>query len=459
MEGRAERTFDTVVVGGGLAGAMAAMTAAANGCKVGVLCPSGGMTSLSSGAINIAPDPEGHHPGYTAGIGPSLTVEQTLNLLLEQLPGHPYNCAKSKTPFEALRQAVALLQKFCPELRVPNLTAKSKNLWLPDALGMVHVAGLGFFPQSRADLRALSEGQVAVIGFADIDSFSAKYVCEGLRKILGRHGDVEFIDVVLEKIFRRGDDPYCSAIRLAERCDLREDISFRIADELTLKIKGACSLYLFPPFLGYRRFQEIHDQLTEYLKVPTAETVSLHPSVPGLRITEALEQGLKRSGAEWINGVLTGVDLDERGISILYTDHPERLKVNKVVLATGKFAAGGIETHDALLERSFGCTLFVDQRQKPNLSAEGMLQAAMLKNFQQHAFARFVSERQPGMCIGLRVDEFMRPVNNEDAPEYVNLFAAGSILAGYDYVFDGCGLGTALVTGYLAGLAQSMALD
>ena len=45
----------------------------------------------------------------------------------------------------------------------------------------------------------------------------------------------------------------------------------------------------------------------------------------------------------------------------------------------------------------------------------------------------------------------LQPLNLEGRPVAENIFAAGAILGGYDYVRELSGLGTAIITGFLAG--------
>ncbi len=47
----------------------------------------------------------------------------------------------------------------------------------------------------------------------------------------------------------------------------------------------------------------------------------------------------------------------------------------------------------------------------------------------------------------------MRPVGPDNKVLINNVFAAGKILAGYDFCFEKSGNGVALVTGYKAGMS------
>ena len=51
---------------------------------------------------------------------------------------------------------------------------------------------------------------------------------------------------------------------------------------------------------------------------------------------------------------------------------------------------------------------------------------------------------------GLSVDESFRPLDENGRPMYDNLYAAGSILAGQDWMRMKCGAGLAIATAYKA---------
>jgi anaerobic glycerol-3-phosphate dehydrogenase len=53
---------------------------------------------------------------------------------------------------------------------------------------------------------------------------------------------------------------------------------------------------------------------------------------------------------------------------------------------------------------------------------------------------------------GLRIDCVLRPLGMNNKPRLKNLFAAGAIIQGYNYMTDGTGAGVAMATGARAGI-------
>jgi glycerol-3-phosphate dehydrogenase subunit B len=61
----------------------------------------------------------------------------------------------------------------------------------------------------------------------------------------------------------------------------------------------------------------------------------------------------------------------------------------------------------------------------------------------------------PAFRTGLLTDGECRPVDEQGRAAFENLFAAGSVLGGYDYAAGGCGFGVPLLTGWRAGDAAA----
>jgi glycerol-3-phosphate dehydrogenase subunit B len=58
---------------------------------------------------------------------------------------------------------------------------------------------------------------------------------------------------------------------------------------------------------------------------------------------------------------------------------------------------------------------------------------------------------QPLFAAGIRTDTRMRPLGENGAPRFANLFAAGDLLGSFDPARDRTGLGVALLSGRRAG--------
>jgi glycerol-3-phosphate dehydrogenase subunit B len=167
--------------------------------------------------------------------------------------------------------------------------------------------------------------------------------------------------------------------------------------------------------------------------VPVFEMLSAPPSVPGLRLQRALERVLKAAGVEVRTGIAekaTG-----GGVQIVSGVTCEPVEAGATVLATGRFIGGGIRSDSRLRETVFDLPAWAGERQSmPALPTEEL-------------FAQRARGRHTGLSAGLR------SLRISD-----QLFAAGSVLGGYDQSRDEGGVGAAALLGIAAGRAAAAAV-
>ena len=111
-------------------------------------------------------------------------------------------------------------------------------------------------------------------------------------------------------------------------------------------------------------------------------------------------------------------------------------RADAFVLATGRYIGGGLRAGRTTTESLFGLGVF----------HEG-LAAASLGTRLQHL--KYLDPREE-MRMGVMTDRRLRPLLEDGSVPYTNLYAAGSMLGGYDYSGP-CGFGVPILTGWLAG--------
>ncbi|MGB8931655.1 MAG: FAD-binding protein, partial [Anaeromyxobacteraceae bacterium] len=179
---------DVLVLGGGMAGAIAALAARETGARVVLVRRSPGATALSSGGVTVASDDNGL-PGDPPGTrgGPLEAARRIASMH----PEHPY--AVVGPALERLPEALAFAGRVLSELYAPR-TERSR--WLVTPIGIVVPCALCQRAQAEGDLASLS-GTIAVVGFADHLSFDAGLVADGLRR-LGRPVAPRAVEVALD---------------------------------------------------------------------------------------------------------------------------------------------------------------------------------------------------------------------------------------------------------------------
>jgi glycerol-3-phosphate dehydrogenase subunit B len=279
---------------------------------------------------------------------------------------------------------------------------------------------------------------VLVVGLAGYRDFQADLpasVLPAAAASVGIELEARPVTVELPSLHRR----HLSGLELAR---LFEQAGFR--RELVGALGGAlgdATLVALPAVLGLEGAAEAVAELTRELGVPVAELPTLPPSVPGIRLELALTAALRRVGARlqvgtfvraapW-GGRVGSVELQSPG-------HPQNIPVDRVVLATGGLASGGLEVR---LDGTLRETVVDLPVWLPDVASGGLVGRSFF---------------EPGghslSLAGIRVDDAMRPLGPDGAPLYANLFAVGGLLAHADRAVEKSADGICCATGWRAGL-------
>ena len=212
-----------------------------------------------------------------------------------------------------------------------------------------------------------------------------------------------------------------------------------LADELRPRLEPGETVAL-PAVVGLERADEAWDDLQDLLGTPVVEIPTLPPSVPGMRLQKALLEALRAAGGRLVLGPpavgVEGAGGRVTGVLVRDAARTRALPADAVVLATGGFAAGGIEldSYGALTETVAGLPVTGPPPGAPRLSPTHL-------------------DDQPLMRAGLTVDEHMRPVNGAGAAVWSNLHAAGALVAGAEPWREKSGEGISIAGGYAAATA------
>jgi glycerol-3-phosphate dehydrogenase subunit B len=172
-----------------------------------------------------------------------------------------------------------------------------------------------------------------------------------------------------------------------------------------------------------------------------AELPTLPPSVPGLRLELALTRTLRRAGVQIQVGNFVRALPEGRRIAALEIEspgHPHRVPLDRLVLASGGLASGGLEVR---LDGSLRETV----ADLPVWLPDPAVGRIVGKSFMEPG-------GQPVSEAGIQVDTAMRPLGLDGAPLYENLFAAGGLLAGADRAVEKSADGICCATAWRAAL-------
>jgi glycerol-3-phosphate dehydrogenase subunit B len=401
-----------------MAGTVAALAARSMGAQVLLVSKAPGATALSSGGVDVA-----HLPRRLV---PSGSWSEAAGAVAELMPHHPYGVLKRQ--LSALPEALSFAAA-----KLGILSAlEPVNRFFPTPLGAMKPAAMAQATQWGSKL-PLGLKRLAAVELALCPGFSAERVAAGMSESASALGESVHIDVVRSSCFNRLEDVGNGPHDWARRLDA-PGAAEALAEELARKLPSGTEAVLLPPLLGSAPDAPFVRMLSERLKIPCGEWLSDAPSVPGLRLHRAMEHALKENGVRHLSGEVKAVSGRPGHLLIA----GEERAFGAIVLATGKFIGGGIVGGREWVEPLFGLPVYADGRKVEGAWAGSLVDVRRPR-------------RQPLFGAGVRVDGELRPLVSGDKPLWPQLFAAGSVLSGYDAATDRTGLGVAIFTGFLAG--------
>jgi len=409
FRGRVRRP-EVLVIGGGLSGMTAALAARRTGAEVTLVADGAGVLELASGCIDRLAVPfETLPPAHPYRLLGMETVDQELGDFQEEMARVGWGLSPGA------KEVITALGARRPTYLVgPGMTAPppGEPVWVVGFRGLrdfdpaVVAAGLGGAPWSWVDLPGQPE-EVHPVALARL-----------LQNEVYRE---EVIDAVL---------------------------AARDAAGLSVAGEGSGRRWvLFPAVLGLTGAEKVQADFATAVGMRLAEVLLPPPSVPGLRLAEALRRVVQQAGvdlalgaravrAEVSNGRVHSVVCEGAGGQVTY-------EAGAYVLATGGLLGNGLVA-DGLLVRE---PLFDLPVATPGGSGHGTArQDPTGQDPSAWAGADFLpAGGHPFVRVGVTVDEDLRPEG------FSNLFVCGRTLAGYDPYAEGCGGGVAVATGGAAG--------
>jgi glycerol-3-phosphate dehydrogenase subunit B len=406
---RAELHFDAVVIGAGNAGLTAATRLAEGGARVCVLAKGIGSTHLAPGTVDVL------------GHAPELVEEpaRALSELAAARPDHPYALMGVESVAPALQWFAERIAEG-PHPGYRYVGDLEHNHLLPTAVGVLRPSAL--VPETMAEGDMRRREPVCVVGTRVLRDFHPALCAANLAAagIAARAVDVEL----------RVDRADANSVGLARRFD---DPAFRaaFAAELTPLLRGDERVGL-PAVLGLRDPHGAWADLQRRLGRGVFEIPTLPPSVPGMRVFEALRTALRAAGGRLVLGSeVVGADRDGARITAVSAHaagRDVRYHARWFVLATGGFASGAIALGSDWVTRETVLDL-------------------PLRGVPAPGERRFVGDylaEQPMARVGVAVDPTLRAEGAE------NVLVAGAALPGAVPWREGSGEGIAVASGYRA---------
>ncbi len=415
-------TDDVLVIGGGIAGATAALAAAEEGVDVRLVAHKQSTLRNASGLIDVL--------GYThEGEGPIVDPFERL----EELPeSHPYR----RVGTEAVREALSFFDEIACDAYAGDHT--DSNALVPTHGGTVKPTAR--YPVSTAAGLASDPQETLLVGFETLTDFDAPLAASHLEAA-GAPFSARGVTLQFPGIVR--DD--AKLTRYAHLLDHEERVETAAGDRSAREALASIvkphlegeSRVGFPALLGDEHAAEVRAELAESLGADVFEVPMGPPSLPGIRLEDLLYEALEDAGVRVTSGVpVVGYETDGDAIDHVLVDrHGQEIphEAGQYVLATGGLVGKGVRSErERVFEPIFDCYVpHADDR--------------------YDWFVDDVFGEQPYARFGVVPDRELRPLDADEEPEFANLRAAGAVLGGYDYAAEKSGAGVSLATGYVAG--------
>ncbi|WP_324018900.1 glycerol-3-phosphate dehydrogenase subunit GlpB [Aeromonas caviae] len=415
--------FDSIVIGGGMAGLSAALRLAEAGQKTLLMASGQSALHFSSGSVDLLEsegDPRAALPAFMAAH-----------------PDHPY----SKVGMQNIEGSLADLQRHCAEEGLPLMRQEHnhhrltpigtlKSTWIsPDTCACVTDA-----PAPDAILLATLEG------FRDFHpALAAANLATHARFA---HSRILTGEIRLPQLaqFSRNPHEFRSAdiARLFDKQGPgQQDLLADLAREISRMVQGCgvpgCRHIVLPACLSLGLVGPRLSELERRTGCTIKEVATMPPSLIGMRMQEALKRRFMALGGTFLTSErVLGARYDGDKVIGVHSQHGEDqlFEADHFVLASGSFFSRGLESRLGGIR-------------------EPIFDADVLSLAERDAWAgRRLFDHHPFMGFGVKTDERLRVLRG--GRPLANLYGAGSVLAHYDPIKEGSGSGVAVATGWQA---------
>lgn len=415
--------FDTIVIGGGMAGLSAALRLAEAGQKTLLMASGQSALHFSSGSVDLL-DGEGD-------------PRAALPAFLAAQPAHPY----AKVGIQNIEASLADLQRHCAEEGLPLYREEHnhqritpigtlKRTWLSPAT----CAYVTDAPVPGSLLLATLEGfrdfhpALAAANLATQPRFAHCRILTGEIRLpqlaTFSRNPHEFRSADIARLFDKQAEDKQTTSLLA---DLAREISRMVRESG----EPGCRHIVLPACLSLGLVGPRLAELEKRTGCTIREVATMPPSLIGMRMQEALKRRFQRLGGTFLTSerVLGARCEGDKVIGVHSQNGDDQLfEADNFVLASGSFFSRGLESRLGGIR-------------------EPIFDADVLSLAERDAWAgRRLFDHHPFLGFGVKTDDKLRVLCGGKALS--NLYGAGSVLAHYDPVKEGSGSGVAVATGW-----------
>jgi len=414
---------EIVVIGEGIAGITATVNLIKNGKNPILISKSFGATAMFSGAYDIG------NSSYKYR-----TLSESIQDITELNKYHPYNYIKDvKT---VLNESFKLVDN-CLKLNLSSVSFENPNLFMPTQYGNFKPTSVVDKNNIQIELKNMidSGNSYAISSFDMFKNYHSQKLLNTLKDIAKSRNSITRFAPVKINFLKRNHDAYFQNHDFAQLLDSEKAFDKFITYLKKLSKQIDIKTIIIPPILGIEEYPKLFERIKEECDIDMCETISLTPSVPGIRLQKAVSKYIKQNKIRKINSKVVSFKQKDGEITHLTTQNGTEIPVCAVILATGKFIGGGIDVNQKPFESIFNLPVFYNNKGINNYSLDLMFDNDFFKNHKIYS-------------TGVKINDKFKPVDVCNNVIYDNLFAAGNVLQGYNYLESHGGMGVAIATGY-----------
>lgn len=398
---------DVLVVGGGMAGLVAAWQGSLAGAKTTLVTKGWGSLLWHAGTVDVLA-----RVGFDVDDPAAALAE-----LVVRQPHHPYGLVGTRMVSAAIED----LTRLANDSGYPLAGSLEENMALPTGIGSSRLTCLAPVSMTAGDLDRADP--MLIVGFRRFGDFYPELVAANLTALgIPARGVLLDIAPLTERRFVNG----------SVLAGLFDEAGFRqkVAEELGSFDESRVG---FPAVIGRRDAPAAVADLSELVGAEVFEIPTLPMSIPGLRLQRMLRDAITRAGGRIVdNAAAMGLEETDDALEVTTSAaaRTARHRARSVVLATGGLLGGGVvgSADGTLTEVVAGLDVVGPTRRSGWFSQDPD------------------DDEHPVFRAGVSAGGDLRAVAAPDG-----VFVAGGLLGGADPLREGSLEGISLATGYVAG--------
>ncbi|MBF0452236.1 MAG: glycerol-3-phosphate dehydrogenase subunit GlpB [Candidatus Magnetomorum sp.] len=401
---------DVLVIGSGMAGMAATFFALTRGLKtiqIGQSCP----LQFYSGFFDVM----AVHP-----VKDTTTWENPWDAIVQvckDIPQHPYAFLTK----DQILQAFSAWFEFLEQLNFPYHYIQNQNIAAITPIGSQKLTHAVPKTTWKGISSMMNHQKALLVDIDGLKGFSARQIKETLQNV--------WPDIETARITFPGTTGEVYANHMANALE-SSDIQKKLIASIMPRVHRVQCIG-FPAILGMHHHQKVCENLEKLLGKPVFEIPTLPPSMPGIRLRNALTHGLSQKGGKLYQKAIDFIEPDGKYGFIAHTSN-QKIFAKNIVLASGRFMGKGlIAQRTAIKEPLFDLPVYQPEHR-------GEWHHKHFFNQEGHGI------HQAGICV----DQSFRPINPDGKIIYDCLYAAGTILAHNDWMRHKCGAGVAVASAF-----------